>query len=220
MHFHVFPPGSHSRASDCGLWEMNRLFCKTSWPQTMFRLVEKGSHLKWRCIMIGKAHVSNALILLQSWGWGTYHLPIHSHSIACVTAGAFCDLSAWNETCCLSVKAKQTTCFHKPFHLYFLVPSMLRCLGGFETNSLDAKNVPPPTTIYDRIVCISNGFWPNPGLLSVAPIIGPMPAAQTTKCRLWWQKMPTKIVRQFKGATNNWRNWTCKKVFWGALLLR
>lgn len=143
--------------------------------------------------MIGKAHVSNALILLQSWGWGTYHPPIHSHSIACVTAGAFCDLSAWNVTCCLSLKAKQTTCFNKPFHLYFLVPSMLRCLGGFETNSLDAKNVPPPKTIYDRIVGIPNRFRPNPYPLSIALINGPMLAAQTTRCRLWREKMSRKI---------------------------
>ena len=37
--------------------------------------------------------------------------------------------------------------FHKPFHPYFLVPSMLRCLGRFKTNSMDAKNVPPPKSI-------------------------------------------------------------------------
>ena len=41
--------------------------------------------------------------VVRQWEWGTYHLPIHSHPIACVTSGAFCDLSAWNETCCLSV---------------------------------------------------------------------------------------------------------------------
>ena len=90
-------------------------------------------------------------------------------------------------------KSKQTTCFNKPFHLFFLVPSMLRCLGGFETNSLDAKNVPPPKTIYDRIVCIPNRFRPNPDPLSIALINGPMLAAQTARCRLWRKKMATKI---------------------------
>ena len=56
-------------------------------------------------IVLDVGYTFAALIptVVRQWDWGMYHLPIHSHPIACVTGGAFCDLSAWNETCCLSV---------------------------------------------------------------------------------------------------------------------
>ena len=72
--------------------------------------------------------------------------------IACVT-GAFCDLSAWNETRCLldvalQCKQNQPHGFHKAFHPYFLIPSMLRCGGSIEFLRL----VPPPKS--SRSICM------------------------------------------------------------------
>ena len=77
---------------------------------------------------------------------------------------------------------------------------------------------------YDRIVGISNGFWPNPDLVGTAPIIGAMPAAQTTRCRLWRQNSWQALVSHFNCRVQENKHLkettaTCKSVFWGELLL-
>ena len=76
-------------------------------------------------------------------------------------------------------KQNQPHVFHKAFYLRFLCRTAL----------VVSKRIPwmqrmcrrPKPYNYDCIVCISNGFWPNLGPLNIAPIIGPMPAAQTTR---------------------------------------